>query len=115
VNSVLAAAGGVGWFPQEYAQAFNVAKGLTGLLAVVLLVAHMDRVWSTEALTLGRRLRYLALLAFVVVVAGGSVEQINQATVVSYRNLGGMVATLTAVAAAVVSIWESRQASRAEE
>lgn len=103
------ATNGVDWFPQQYADTFNVIKGLIGLVAVVLLIAHMDRVWTHEALTLGRRLRYIALLAFVVVVGGGSAEQINQHALVNYRNLGGMVATILGLAAAVVSIWESRR------
>lgn len=105
---VQASTEGVSWFPQEHAALFNTIKGAAAILAVLLLVMHMNKVWMHEALTWGRRLRYLALLGFAGTVAGGSVEQVNQDAVVNYRNLGGAICIALTLLAVAVSIYETR-------
>lgn len=99
---------GVPWFPQEYAILFYWTKGLLALVAVGLLLAHM-RVVRQETITLGRWLRYQSLLFFAVLLAGSSVEQVEEAAPVSYRNLGGLMGTIVLIVAVGVSIAESRR------
>lgn len=103
-----AVASGVPWFPQEYAEAFNIVKGCIAIVGVLMLVGHMDRVWRHEALTPGRRARYIALLLGAMTVAYSSAEQLDQDAVVNYRNLGAMLFVLVTFVAAVLSIRESR-------
>lgn len=101
-------ASGVPWFPQEYAVTFYWIKGLLALVAVALLLIHMRSARQEAGLTPGRWLRYLSLLFFAVLLAGASVEQVNDAALVSYRNLGGLIGSLVLIVATSVSIAESR-------
>lgn len=98
---------GVWWFPQEYAEQFFVVKGVIGLLAVVLLIAHMSQAFR-ESMKIGQRARYLTLFVGAVVVTGGSGEQVSDHVVVSYRNLGGMIFAISIVISMIISIRESR-------
>lgn len=101
-------ASGIPWFPQEYAEEFYIAKGMLGLLATLLVLVHMSTAWA-EAMTLGRRLRYFALLYASILLAGSSAEQVSDAALVSYRNLGGMGLSVVIIVAMVVSIVESHR------
>lgn len=100
---------GIPWFPQQYAEVYYWLKGLTSLLATVLVIAHMSTAFRDEFMSLGRRLRYYCLLIAGVVLTGASVEQVDQTVPVNYRNLGGMILAASIVFAMVVSIAESRR------
>lgn len=100
--------GGVPWFPQEYAETFYITKGLVALVAVVLLLIHMQAVWG-DHMTWGRRLRYLAPLYFAVLLTSATVEQVHETAPVNYRNLGGLLGALLLIATALVSMREQRR------
>jgi hypothetical protein len=100
---------GVDWFPQQYADAFDVVKGVLAITAVVILVVHMNVVWGHELLSPARRARYIALLVGAMTVAYASGEQIRQGAVVNYRNLGGLLFVVVTFVAAVLSVWEARR------
>lgn len=102
-------ADGIPWFPQEYTTAFYYTKGILALVATLLVVFHTNTAFSSEVMSTGRRLRYYALLIAAVVLTGSSVEQVNQAAPVNYRNLGGMFLAAFITLAMVVSIAESRE------
>lgn len=99
---------GLAWFPAEWTYEFFLLKGVLALVGTLLTLAHMQQEWS-EAMTLGRRLRYFALLVFAVVLTGASVEQVAQDAVVELRNIGGMVSAVVLVVAVGVSIREARR------
>lgn len=100
--------GGISWFPQEYAEEFYILKGLVALVAVVLFLIHMQAVWG-DRMTWGRRLRYLALLYFAILLTSSTVEQIHETAPVNYRNLGGLVGALLLILTALVSMREQRR------
>lgn len=102
-------AAGVDWFPQGYAHEFYVIKGVLSLIATVLLVTHMSMTWHRVE-TPGRRWRYYALLAFALLLTSSTIEQVNDDAIVSYRNLGALVAAGLLLIAMVVSIREDLQA-----
>lgn len=98
---------GISWFPQDLSGEFYVIKGLLALLGTCLLIRHMAR--KTEPMTLGQTLRYLTLLYLAVLITGASVEQTNQDAAVNYRNLAVIPGLVLLIAAAVVSLRESRR------
>ena len=108
---VLLVSDGVAWFPQEYAETFYRVKGYVGLAGTLVLLVHMHETWGRVE-TLARRMRYYALLAAAVLLAGASVEQVHQGAEVNLRNIGGLVVSLVILAAAVVSALEDRHARR---
>lgn len=89
---------------------FYVVKSIIALLATVLYLIHMARV--RDLTSLGRRLRYVALLAGAVLLAYASTEQIREGVAIEGRNLGGMAFAGILTAAAVVSLWEDRRNTR---
>lgn len=93
---------------QQYAHGFYVVKGLTAVVAVVLILWHMSRAWPSVR-TSGQRLRYLALLMVTVLIASGSTAQIDENAPVAGRNVGGLLAALFVIVAMVVSIRQDRQ------
>lgn len=97
------------WFPQNYAHDFYVAKGIIGVIAVILLLWHMSRSWDRfdPEGGIGQRLRYLTLFYFAVLATSASVEQIKQNVVVNYRSLGAIGGATLLVVTAVVSLSES--------
>lgn len=97
--------GEVPWFPQDYATEFFVAKGMVALVASLLVIGHMAHTWSGVT-TLGRRLRYFALLAATSLYASASVEQVEEAELVDFRHLGVIAVLLLVIVAMVVSIRE---------
>jgi hypothetical protein len=97
-----------GWFPQRYAHDFYVAKGLTAVVAVVLILWHMSRAWPTVT-TSGQRLRYLALLMVTVLIASSSTAQIDARVPVAGRNIGGLLAAVLVIVAMVVSLRQDRR------
>lgn len=101
-------AAGVPWFPQDHAATYYTIKGFVALAATVLCVFHMSEALR-EAMTIGRQLRYYALLGAAILLTSSSVEQVSEGVVVSYRNLGGFVLALLILVAMVVSIAESRR------
>lgn len=98
---------GVAWFPQGYAETFYILKGLFALLGTLLLVAHMLR--KTEPMSTGQLLRYLSLLYLAVLITGASAEQVTQQAPVNYRNLAVIPGVILLIAAAAVSLFESRR------
>jgi hypothetical protein len=96
------------WFPQQYAHQFFVAKGLVGLLAVVLLVWHMARTWPTT-LSTGQRLRYLALLIGATATGSASTSQFNDDLPVTGANVAGFIFAVFVVVAMVASLLEDAQ------
>lgn len=100
---------GVEWFPQQYADAFNITKAIVALVASVLLLLHMDYAWKHEALTRARRWRYIALLLGAMTLTYSSAEQASQDAVVNYRNIGGAVFAAAVLLAAILSTRESRR------
>lgn len=104
-----AATADVDWFPQQHSQTFFVIKGLLSMVAVAMLLFHMDHAWKTEALTLGRRLRYLSLFYFAAVIAGHSAEQVQHHARVGYGAVSGLVGAVLLIAAMAYSIREARK------
>lgn len=102
---------GLAWFPQDQSLLFYKVKGYIGLAATLALLAHMHETWGRVE-TLARRLRYYALLAAAVLLAGASVEQVHQNADVNWRNIGGMIVSVIILVAAVVSIVEDRNIYR---
>lgn len=105
--AVLARSGA--WFPQEYAQAFYIVKGLVGLVAVCLLVTHMSRTWP-YTLSTGQRLRYLALLVGTTAAGSSSTTQFAKDQPVLGLNVAGLLFATTVAIAMCVSL--SEDASR---
>src|ERR1044072_3646831 len=97
--------GQVPWFPQQYAETFFVAKGVVALVAACCVVGHMAHTWN-RVTAHGQRLRYFSLLAFVFLLASSSVEQVQDAELVDYRNLGAVVVLALTISAMAVSIRE---------
>lgn len=98
------ALGPVPWsFLQANAELFYVSKGILAVVATVAVVAHMLHTWH-QVSEWGQRLRYFALLFLTALVAFGSAEQVQEGVLVSYRNLGGMLAILLVLFAMGVSI-----------
>jgi hypothetical protein len=95
--------------------AFFVVKGVIGLIAVGLLVVHMNRSWHTfdrdpvtrQLVGKGQRLRYVTLFAAVVLLTGASAEQIHDAAKIESRNVGAMVVAVLALYSAIVSVREA--------
>lgn len=96
-------AGAVSWFPQEQAHLFYMVKGTLALVAVVMLIVHMTHTWHT-VVRLGQRLRYLTLLAFAVLAASSTLEQLEQGALVNYRNLATMLCVLLLILAMTASL-----------
>lgn len=96
------------WFPQRYAHAFYVTKGLIAVVAVLLTLLHMSRAWPTVTNS-GQRLRYIALLMVTVLIASGSTAQIDEGAPVAGRNVGGLLAAVLVVVAMLVSIRQDRR------
>lgn len=101
----------VGWFPQEFAPQFYMLKGLLAVAATVLLLVHMTRRWPVllSEHRLGKRMRYLTLLAYAVLVTGASVEQVHDGSLVSYRNLGSAIVSILLLVTIIISMREERQ------
>ena len=99
---------GADWFPQRWAHAFYVTKGLVGVVAVVLMLVHMSRAWPSIAGT-DQRLRYLALLMATMLIASGSTAQLAEGVPVSGRNVGGLLLGVLIIVAMVVSIRQGRR------
>jgi hypothetical protein len=95
----------VGWFPQEYANVLFAGKAMLGVIAVILLITHMNQHWCCIS-SLAQRMRYITLLAYAVLVTGGSAEQVAEAELVSYRHLGSVLVTLLLVVAMTLSLLE---------
>jgi hypothetical protein len=96
----------VDWL-EPWAHEFFIMKGLIGLLATVLIIVHMVRTWH-EPLSLGRRLRYYALLLMSTLITTGSYEQIHDSASVNIRNVMGIAGAALIAVAAVVSLMEER-------
>ena len=100
-------AGTVSWFPQQYAEALFLLKGALGMISVVLLIWHMNRAWCCVKRP-AQQMRYLTLLAYAILVAGASVEQVSEGELVSYRHLGSVLVVLLLIITMVVSILDDQ-------
>jgi hypothetical protein len=109
LGQVFAATGeaAIAWVPDSWIEPIIMIKGLIALASVLLLLWHMTQAWCCVR-TFGQKLRYLTLLAYAILVAGASLEQLNEGIVLSYRHLGSVAVTSMLVVAAVVSLRETR-------
>ena len=87
----------------EIAHEFFIVKGVIGIVATVLYLVHMAKVWPT-LVYLDQQLRYLCLLSGAVLVTSASVEQVQDDALVNWRHLGAMVFVTLLLLAAVLSI-----------
>lgn len=97
---------------QERAHEFYIFKGFLAGGAVLLVILHMEQVWSTEMRT-GQRWRYLALFYLTGLISAVSVQQAqNEELKVTPGNLGGLLGAIIVVTAMVISIREARRDKR---
>jgi hypothetical protein len=96
------------WLAEDHLAAFYTLKAVLSLVATVLLVVHMQQAF-TEALTWGRRLRYLVLLYFAITLTGVSVGQMHSLAAVDWRTVIGFGGAVLLILAAGLSIFESRK------
>lgn len=82
------------------------AKGVLALVGTCLLIWHMAR--KREPMSRGQLLRYLALLYFSVLITGTSADQAQSHPPVNWYNVAVLPGVLLLVAAAAVSLRESR-------
>lgn len=100
----------VGWFPQQHADVFFAIKGVVAVISTIILLIHMSRSWYRLG-SRAQRLRYLNLFVFAAVGSGGSLEQISESTIVSYRHLGALIAFLLLAVTSIISIRENNDRS----
>jgi len=100
-------AGTVSWFPQQYAEWLFLFKGTLGMISVIMLIWHMNQAWCCIKRP-SQQMRYLTLLAYAVLVAGASVEQVSEGELVSYRHLGSVVVVLMLIVSMVVSMLDDQ-------
>jgi DMSO/TMAO reductase YedYZ heme-binding membrane subunit len=101
----------VTWIPEAWHPAIFLIKGLLALTSVLMLVYHMNREWNSLR-SLGQKARYLSLLAYATLVAGSTVEQLDEGIQLSYRHLFSILVTAGLVVAMVISIRESHRSRR---
>lgn len=101
---------GITWFPQQYAHLFFEIKGGLAVIAVILVVVHMNRCWQRVIKngTKGQQWRYHSLLAFAAWTAASTVEQVQVNAPVQYYNLGVLVTVSMTIIAMVISLWEDK-------
>lgn len=87
------------------AEVFFYGKGLVALIATLLLVYHMNAEWS-RIRTVGRRMRYLALLGYVALTAAASPEQVAEGLTIQSRNVVSLGLSLFVIATVLVSLFE---------
>lgn len=85
-----------------------IVKGFVALITTILLIIHTIKVWDTPV-SLGRRLRYYALLGWCFLATTATVEQLHERVSFETRNVGAAVMIAISFAAAVVSLYEDRQ------
>lgn len=85
---------------------FFATKGIVSLLSVVLLTYHMTT--TEKAMRLAQRMRYVTLLGFAVVVAGGSGRQLAEGEVIKPEHWGSLIVSIFLVVTALVSIRDER-------
>ena len=109
LNQIRAATGGtvISWMPDTWVEPIITLKGLIALVSVLLLLWHMTQAWCCVR-SIGQKLRYLTLLAYAILVAGASLEQLHEGAMLSYRHLGSVFVTSLLVVAATVSLREAR-------
>lgn len=91
-------------------ETFFVIKGVVGILSVLLLTYHMTT--SEKVMRRPQRMRYITLLGFAVVVAGGSARQFAAHEHVEPEHWGSMMMSVFLVVTAVVSIYDERKHRR---
>lgn len=96
------------WFPQQYADVFFGAKAFLAFMATILLIMHMSRIWPAllARSTRGQVMRYVALLAYTMTVAFGSLEQIADNETVAWRHLVSILIAIYVIAAMIISLKE---------
>lgn len=90
-------------FDPAHAHEFYVTKGVVGVAAVALYIAHMSAVWAGLKNN-AQRLRYVCLLYGAVLVTSASAEQVKQEAEVNWRNVGGLGFILLLLLTVVVSM-----------
>lgn len=90
-------------------EAFYLIKGLFGLVAVILVMYHTNQAWRyvVQHGTYGQRWRYIALLAWTILVTGASVQQFHEHAPIQSRNVGALIVILFTIGAMIISIRES--------
>jgi hypothetical protein len=86
---------------------FFAVKGIVAVVAVTLLIFHMNEEWAGVP-NWGRKLRYLTLLGYAFSVTYASIEQHIDGAEINSRNVFGFAVTVLLVVTMVVSIRESR-------
>lgn len=104
----------VDWLPIEWHQPLLMVKGLLAVVSVMMLIYHMNQRWAGIEST-AQRARYYSLLAYAILVAGSSAEQVAEGMLLSYRHLGSILVTLGLVVAMVISIHECREKERLDK
>lgn len=89
--------------PASWSTEFYIVKGVTALAATLMVLAHMTTTWRFVG-TLGQRLRYLCLLAFIWLVTCASVAQQAENAPIAGRNVVGLFVSVLVIVAMVVSI-----------
>jgi len=97
----------ISWFPPEWAQWVFYYKGAVSIISVVLLIVHMLHGWPGK-MSRGQRSRYYTLLAFAVLIAGSTLEQLQEGQPLSYRHLGSAVVSTMLVISMLISIHENK-------
>jgi hypothetical protein len=95
----------MGWFPQEYAEAFFYVKGFVGVIGTTILVMYMNNRWHSFE-SKGQRLRFITLLYFAVLITAASAEQVMDGVQVSLRNVGAFGGAVLLVYTVYVSVRE---------
>lgn len=93
------------------ATSFFLSKALIALVASVLLTVHIWLTWDQD-MSIGRRLRYLALLGASLGIANASRVQAQDDLPVDQRAVQGLVVAVLILAAAVVSLIEEARWKR---
>lgn len=95
-------------FPQGFSEEFFYLKGFLALVATLALIVHMTLTWHSVE-SWGRRLRYITLLYFAVLITASSVDQVHGNVLVDWRSLASIVGVVLLVATMGVSIREDKE------
>lgn len=111
MNTVIDA---ISWIPPEWTVPLLFLKGGVAIMGVLLLVFHMNAEWNRMQSN-DQRARYLLLLGYAVLTAGGTSEQLKEGVELSYRHLGSLLLCIALVLVTAQSIRNSRRRGAAQE
>lgn len=96
---------GLDWWPAWAVVPFYYAKGLTALVATILVIRHMSLAWHGVE-SRGRRWRYYVLFGYSALVTGASVGQVHAGTPVNWWNVASLFLSGYLICAMWISIRE---------